>query len=273
MYITFENSSDAEDAYKLLIGKIHGTSELFKINIKESCTLHIEMFKEDINIIHTYIVPALTQFVFKCKEHFFFKKIISNVFYFHDEAEQQNIIQMVYSLLCENELEESPNRQELVSNALTVFLNQPLSFSFEAFVTFRLKEYFNRLEHLIELAIDEYKIEQEYQDFIEGLRKYIHTKESACDFIHVVHEDNKFLFFDERYKSITHHIQLIEEDFVNINGLEVDKQVIAPLLFLSPKEIHLYSTDYDNGIVQTLMNIFQEKIKYHRYNEFTRYRN
>ncbi|MFD1735942.1 putative sporulation protein YtxC [Bacillus salitolerans] len=274
MHISFEKSSDAEDVYKIIQEFINEPIQYMDIALEE-CTLYINIEKDELFCIHTYVVPALTKFVTEWKETLYLQEIISNIFYFHDEMEQQNIIQMVYSLVDEVECStmKEKKREEIVTQSLKKFLSKNISFSFDAFVTFRLKEYLKRLEEYIELAIDEYKLEQDYQDFIESLRKYIFAKTPTFDLIHVVHEKDAFLFYDREYKAITHHIQLIEEDFVTINGFEVDKQVIAPLLFLAPKEIHLYTYFFDHGVVQTLMNIFQERIQCHQYEQFNNIKN
>ena len=55
-------------------------------------------------------------------------------------------------------------------------------------MTFRLAKYYERLRSYVEAAIDEYKMEQEYQTFIQSLRDYVMSKEPMLDHVHIVHD-------------------------------------------------------------------------------------
>ncbi|GAA3320716.1 hypothetical protein GCM10020331_032850 [Ectobacillus funiculus] len=50
------------------------------------------------------------------------------------------------------------------------------------------------LVRLTELAIDEYKLEQEYQSFVEMLRQHVYTRKSRLSCLHLVY-NGSFTFF------------------------------------------------------------------------------
>lgn len=272
MHITFETALDTEYVYKLLSNT---KNHPLKVKIKDDTTLIIDITKNDEECIRTYIIPALTQFVLKIKEPQYIRYFLNTIFFYEDEAEQLQIIEMVQSLVSDDEerlhpsLREGYPREEIIKRALKLFLTKEVQFSFEAFLTFRLKDYLLRLQEYIEVAIDEYKLEQDYQDFIESLRKYIATKNCNMNQVHVLHEKESFVFYDEKFTELEVSIEL-EEQFVSNYGFEVDQELIAPLILLSPAFIHLYSTDLDHGIIQTVVSIFQERVTifpYERFNE------
>ncbi|KAA0549158.1 putative sporulation protein YtxC [Bacillus sp. BGMRC 2118] len=270
MHITFDTELDLQYVYKLLS---NSKNRSFKLKIKTDHTLFIDLAKSDEECIRTYIIPSLTQFVLKIKEPQYIRYFLSTVFFYEDETEQLQIIEMVQSLVSDDEerlhpsLKEGYPREEIIKRALTMFLTKHVQFSFEAFLTFRLKDYLIRLQEYIEVAIDEYKLEQDYQDFIETLRKYIATKNSENKLIHVVQEKERFIFYDEMLNEIEVRVEM-EEEFVSNYGFEVDQELIAPLLLLSPASIHLYSAYLDQGIVQTVVSIFQERVAIYPYERF-----
>ncbi|MCT8137417.1 hypothetical protein H1D32_06455 [Anaerobacillus sp. CMMVII] len=44
--------------------------------------------------------------------------------------------------------------------------------------------------------------------------------------------------------------------------------VISPLVSIAPLEVHLYSDDVDNSVIQSIQNIFQERVKLNRKDHF-----
>ncbi|WP_246941081.1 putative sporulation protein YtxC [Bacillus pinisoli] len=275
MHITFENSSDLTELTQLLQSLTGATCHDMEV-ITENNTLYIKINQNEELTIQTYIVPALAKFILKVKEPEFIRHLLETTFFFHDKSEQQQIIQMLYAIVGEEEasfhpqLREGYRREEILTQALTMFLSQHVYFSFEAFLKFRLKDYYSRLLDYIEVAIDEYKLEQDYQDFIESLRKYIATKTiTSFSRVHVVYENERFLFYDENLKSFTYHLEQLEDDFISIKGFEVDQDLVAPLLLLCPKQIDLYVQDLDQGMIQTVINIFQERVTIHPYKRFS----
>lgn len=66
--------------------------------------------------------------------------------------------------------------------------------SFDSFSKFRLKELQERLLQIVDLAIDEYKMEQEYQMFIHMLREYLASREQKMKAIHLYATGDGFRF-------------------------------------------------------------------------------
>ncbi|BBP91448.1 hypothetical protein BsIDN1_50660 [Bacillus safensis] len=61
------------------------------------------------------------------------------------------------------------------------FLYSKVFFSIGSFMTFRLSEYDRRLKNYVEVSIEEYKMEQEYQNFIQSLRDYVMAREPRLE--------------------------------------------------------------------------------------------
>lgn len=69
-----------------------------------------------------------------------------------------------------------------------------------SFQTFRLGNYYEQLREYVEAAIDEYKMEQEYQNFIQTLRDYVTSNTPRMEKVHIVH-DGTFTLWELRYVS------------------------------------------------------------------------
>ena len=131
-----------------------------------------------------------------------------------------------------------------------------------------------RLQHYVELAIDEYKLEQEYQNFVQMLRDCVASKQPKLSVIHLVHQPPSFLFFDEKLCEITagELKQLIDRNLIISQPMYIDSSLLAPLVSISPNIIYLYTDHEDDGMIQTIQNVFQERIRLCRQSDFAKYR-
>jgi putative sporulation protein YtxC len=127
-------------------------------------------------------------------------------------------------------------------------------------MTFRLSEYDRRLKNYVEVSIEEYKMEQEYQNFIQSLRDYVMAKEPKLEKVHVVHQD-RLMIWEFRYASERDQKQYIDRQFVREHPMYIDSQLIAPLVSIAPKKIDLFTNDTGHSMVQTIQNIFQERVE------------
>ena len=69
------------------------------------------------------------------------------------------------------------------------------------FVNFRLKEYRNILEDLVDFSVNEYIIEREYLEFISLLRIYVNSQSSSNRTIHLISLENDTFLLDENMRA------------------------------------------------------------------------
>ncbi len=218
--------------------------------------------------MHAFLIPSIAEFIIQAYEECWMAEIIEQRFLFKSIEEQEQIVAIARSIIAGEKrdipiqgIPSEKDRIVLVRDALTkIFTDTPV-FSFESFVRFRLREYRDRLHKYVEAAIDEFKMEQEYQDFIENARRYVGCKQAAAAVVHLIH-GRKVLFFDSEWKPIRQAdvLEPVEEQFIRDQHLDPSTFVIAPLLSLVPQKIIIYTDQIDHGIVRTVQNIFEERV-------------
>ena len=114
------------------------------------------------------------------------------------EEEQLQIIEIVHSILEGKNIELNAflpqlNMKEHLLLLIHEWFQDQTVFSFDHFITFRLRSFMTELERYVELAIDEYKIEQEYQMFIQKLREFLIERKPSKDLHLILDEGNIFL--------------------------------------------------------------------------------
>jgi len=268
--IQFREKKDAVLFFQYLKEHDHPNTGLVHANIIFEPEVLVKINSDECfdAIISTVMIPVLLKYIIKTVEVKWMKEMIRDMFYFTDEEEQRQIMSIARAII-EGEKQELPAaiklneympRDAMIENALKDFLTGSVSFSFESFLQFRLKDYRFRLARYIEAAIDEYKLEQEYQNFVENLRNYVYGKDALMDTVHLVY-DKEFKFFDRNFNEISKEQlrYLIDEQLVKIEDLDVESLVVAPLISIAPRTIYLYTDDDDHGLIQTIQNIFLER--------------
>jgi putative sporulation protein YtxC len=212
------------------------------------------------------VKEAFYEFIIKIKRDDWFKAILQEKYFFEDPEEQQHIIEIIYSVL-EGQREDlavliKENGEEpKIREAIDEIFQDHVSFSFDSFLKFRLRPYLKMLESYVEISIDEYKMEQEYQMFIQTLRDFLASREPRMDTLHLLF-DEEITFFDEKFDEIKRGelVKMIDRKLLFNHPVYVDSASIAPLLSIAPKIIYLYTKNPEEPLVRTIKNIFEERV-------------
>ncbi|MBM9839687.1 putative sporulation protein YtxC, partial [Rhodococcus hoagii] len=174
----------------------------------------------------------------------------------------QQILQLAHSII-EGEADDLPfeplklsRKQSILDELQTICLEEGV-FYIRSFQTFRLGSYYKQLRDITEAAIDEYKMEQEYQNFIQTLRDYVDAKQPRIKKVHIVH-DGSFTLWELRYVPEREKMKYIDRRFVRDHPMYIDSHLLAPLISIAPDEVVLYTDQPEHMMARTIQNVFQE---------------
>lgn len=210
---------------------------------------------------------AFLQFIIHIKLNDWFKMILKEQYYYEDEEEQQQILDIIQSILegNRNDLESliyDSNMNQQMEKTVSQIFEEQHSFSFDSFVRFRMRPFMEQLEKYVEVSIDEYKMEQEYQMFIQTLRQFLSGRKPKMNRLHLLMEEG-VTFFDEQFYEIKRAelVRMIDRRLISNHPVYIDSVTIAPLLSIAPYSIFLYTDDGEQPLVRTIQNIFEERVK------------
>ncbi|MEL3983674.1 putative sporulation protein YtxC [Bacillus velezensis] len=223
--------------------------------------------------VQRFIEPILVRFFLECKEDEHMLSLIEDAYCFTDQDEQQQILQLAHSIM-EGELEDHPfepkkePRTQFISDALRTISLDAGVFSVRSFQTFRLGRYYERLREYAEAAIDEYRMEQEYQNFIQSLRDYVTSNPPRMKKVRIVH-DRAFTLWELRYLSEREQKKYIDRRFVREHPMYIDSHLLAPLISIAPETVELYTDKPEHMMSRTIQNVFQERVRLFPLGAFT----
>ncbi|MGN7176499.1 sporulation protein [Paenibacillus sp. FSL R5-0490] len=277
--IIFQSSMDARNFYEHLYEQLQSFCHCDN-NILHFEDQHIVRVSagNSGNILNT-VKTAFFQFIVNQKQDDWFKRILMEHYYYDDEGEQQQILEIIHSIL-EGSREDLAafvsglNVKESLKSAIDQLFQNNISFSFDSFVKFRMRPLMNEMTKYVEVSIDEYKMEQEYQMFIHTLRDFLSGRQPKMNTIHVLMDEGVY-FYDEQLCEIKRGelLRMIDRKLLSNHPVYVDSVTIAPLLSIAPSAIYLYSDDFDQPLVRTIRNIFEERLQLSPLAAFYHYQN
>ncbi|MFB4210691.1 sporulation protein YtxC [Shouchella sp. JSM 1781072] len=260
---------------RLYMKMAQSMGELMKLGLEatveqsEENKMVLSFIEKDPDLTESYqcfLAALLTEDVLATYESGWLTEVASES-YESCEEERKQIVAIAQSIL--NGDREDLLCKQLASNRCRAlykaFFQQLLSeepLYYEAFLTFRIKEYTEFLMDCIELAIDEYCSEQEHQTTVDAIRQTVALQKTKRSVIYLVHNET-FRIYDDYFRELTAD----ECQFYITESLENDafvgkmEQLILSLIEMSPEYIYVFTKQPDHHTILLIQTIYQERLK------------
>lgn len=186
--------------------------------------------------------------------------IMSNYGYF-SKQEQAKIFRIV--LDNRKTAKNSAEELKMIQSRVSEYLKTSDKLYMDGFVRFRLREYWNELEHAVEEGVDEFLLQREYDEFIDLLKFFVEIQTPQVEFLHILSQPNgKYQFLDENEKNITQ--ECMAEFIADLLSEEItySDMLISVLIILAPSQILWHHSDLETNkeLIQTAQMIFGDKL-------------
>jgi putative sporulation protein YtxC len=215
------------------------------------------------------VAGEIAEWIVADKEEGLFKALISKEFDYKQDKELSSILgyykQMLQIEAPEPDAEQQDmvlRRKQKIRQAVYTFLLEQTELNLDGFMKFRLNDYFEELREIAEYAIDEFLMDQQYQEFISLLQYFVYIQEAKIPLAHLIHKGgNEFMLLNDQMEPIetsgdtTLTIEMLEKD---INFEDV---IVSTLISVSPQMIYIHTRDPEVQIIQTITQIFENRVE------------
>lgn len=206
------------------------------------------------------IAIEITNLILTIMKEKFLKEYITKE-YGKNYKEEQNYIYK-YSLELFNE-KENLVKKSVYKKVYNYILNNDY-INIEGFVKFRMKELVKYIYDIVDIALEEYLMKKDQDEFISVLKYFIEIQEEKLDLLKVhIKEDNSFLLYDKNNNRID---SIDDEDIINMvirENLNYEDFLISTLLTLCPRKIEILDKLNNNSsieIIDTIKSIFGDRV-------------
>lgn len=184
--------------------------------------------------------------------------IHSNYFYF-SELEKKEILENSIQLLASNK-KEYIHRRNIVLQSVTKFLSENKSIILDGFVHFRLSKYMQILDETIDLAVDKFLIEREYNEFISLLKLYVNSKENNASVVHLIYSKGESVLLDEHKNLISTGENVFTAKYLSDITFSSNDYALNTLLNIVPEKLYIHLIDsIEDEFIHTLKLIFENR--------------
>lgn len=176
------------------------------------------------------------------------------------ESDKENIY--MYSLNLFNKKE--PFIRYTVKNRVYDHILNNDYLNIDGFVKFRMKEFIKYISAIGDIALEEYLIKKDQDEFISVLKYFINIQEEKIDLLRVhIMNDNSFILYDGYGNKIEN---IDDEEIINMvlkENLNYEDFLISTLLTLCPKKIEILDSLNNNSsseTIETIKSIFGDRV-------------
>lgn len=227
----------------------------------------------DVVRVNRYIAQALAEHILMEEETHLIKALITEGLKYLPSANPEMILHFCLALL--NGEGDSPEwgkeqgdtinssfrRQQKLSDAVETYFQENRLLDIDGFLRFRLKDYMDDLREVVEYAFEEYRMEQQYQEFIALLKYFVYIQETKIQTVHLIHKGgHEFLILDEQLKPIHTAVteapitlEMIEKD------MNFEDMIVSTLITVSPGNIYIHTREPELTIIKTIMQIYEDR--------------
>lgn len=218
---------------------------------------------KDNELFYTKLATILSYLVIDHFENDIIKNILFNNYFYFDHSEFGKILALCNENLCDGDNFSFVNRQMLIFDAFYEYISTHHSIVLSGFINFRLKNYRNLLEDLIDFSVNEFIIEREYLEFISLLKIYINSQPSTFPMVHLISVDDNIFLLDKDMNFIDINTNALNAKYLSDVTFSTNDYVLNTLLNLLPQKIylHLASPLSNLDFINTLQLIFENRIE------------
>lgn len=139
--------------------------------------------------------------------------------------------------------------------------NRDTALHLDGFLRFRLRRYADELQEVMEYALDEYLMDQQYKEFISLLKYFVYIQDSKIPEAHLMHKGgHEFILMNERMEPInteeldvTFKVEFLDKDF------SFEDLIVSTLITIAPKRVYVHTREPDLPLIHTIMQVFEDR--------------
>ena len=185
-------------------------------------------------------------------------KRILNVNYFYFEEFEKNII---YENCIEFLKQDEEEVYETLFKCIKKNIDDHKNIYLEGIINFRVGDYVKILDNIVDMAVNKYIIEKEYNEFISLLRIYVNTSEPKTELIHLIYTNGESILLDKEKNIIKLNNEISNAKYLSDITFSSNDIALNTLLSMLPKKIELHIIDKEDEFINTLKLIFENKIR------------
>ena len=229
-----------------------------KFKIYENVIIHF--ISENIDFYYDKIASILTNAVTDFYQEKLLKRILEYNYFYFSLPEKKIIFKMAQDFIAEDNITSDDNFFAIYYTILD-YIKQNKSIILDGFVNFRLQNYMKNLDYIIDISVNKYLIEKEYNEFVSILKLYVSMTPYNSPLVHLIYYNGESILLDINKNIIPTDDAIFKAKYLSDISFSSNDYALNTLLNLTPKKliIHLIDNEPCDEFLNTLKLIFETK--------------
>lgn len=194
------------------------------------------------------------------------KLLLLNYFYFDDsdfniiESNCQNILSNKNTTNISSIQNDVIDRKHYLWTDVLKYISYNKSIVLDGFVTFRISNYINCLDSIVDFSVSQFVINREYNEFIDMLRIYINSRVPKSDLVHLIYVNEESILLDKDKNIISLTKNNLDTCYLSDISFSSNDYALNSLLSLLPKKIIIHLIGPMDDFINTIQSIFEENV-------------
>lgn len=195
-------------------------------------------------------------------EENFLKNILRQDYFYFSQEERNHIIEICYEIFSDDYNLNFNKKFDILINDFENYLKAHKSIVLFGFINFRIKNYFEILDDIVDEAVNNFVIEKEYLEFISLLKMYVNSQKSNCEVVHLIYNNESSILLDKNKNIIDISDNVFKAKYLSDISFSTNDYILNTLLTLIPEKIYIHIVgDTIDEFVNTLLLIFEGRVE------------
>ena len=182
--------------------------------------------------------------------------INTNYFYFSTEDKKE-----IFNLCLTNiDFSSSISMFNVISNAIHKYFLDNKYLILDGFVNFRLHYYLKELDSIVDMCVNKFIIDREYNEFIELLKTYIQTTPCNSKIIHLIYKNQESTLLDSNKNEIKFNNEFLKQKYLSDISFSSNDYALNTLLTLLPQKLYIHVINGEDEFISTLKQVFDNRV-------------
>ena len=213
----------------------------------------------DYELFYDRVASILTDTIIEFYQEKFLKRILEYNYFYFTSSEKKKILSLAKDFIADDDLSSEDNYFSIYYPFLD-YITENKSIVLDGFVNFRLQTYMKNLDYIIDISVNKFLIEKEYNEFIDILKMYVTYTPFNSPLVHLVYCNGESILLDIDKKVIPTDDAIFQAKYLSDITFSSNDYALNTLLNLTPKKIIIHLVNYkEDEFINTIKLIFENR--------------
>lgn len=202
-----------------------------------------------------FISELISDTILEFYEDKILNRIINTNYFYFDDYEKK----IIFDNCKEYCKIENCDKKETLYFEIEKYIEENKSVVLDGIINFRIKEYIKILDNIVDMSVNQYIIEKEYNEFINLLKVYINTTPTEVNQIHLIYMNGESILLDEDKNIVSLSENILNAKYLSDITFSSNDFALNTLLSMLPKKLEIHMIDEEDEFINTLKLIFENR--------------